>query len=155
MKITGKIKQISVKGIRHAFLVGENWLSIFLNDKVPEETKGFVESLAEGDECDFDVAINKTEKGTFYNIQQIGPTCQEAVKKEDILPKMEWGEKERVASDPLPRADKTQRSINLSYAMQIMKSLIEADRIQFAMPEEIANYTVAIADEFNKYILEE
>lgn len=73
MQITGRIQRVSIKGARYAFLVGDNWLSVFVNKDTAEDVAKVIKGLREGDECEFEVYVKRGERGDFYNITGILP----------------------------------------------------------------------------------
>ena len=73
MQITGRIQRGSIKGARYAFLVGDKWLSFFVNKDTAEDVAKVIKGLREGDECEFEIFVKKGERGDFYNITGILP----------------------------------------------------------------------------------
>ena len=154
MQIMGKIKGIKIKGIRYAFWVGDKWLSIFLNERVNEETARLVKNLKEGDECEFDVQVNKTPTATFYNIIGVLP-IRNISEEPPELAEPELPEKERPDIEKRSE-DIIQRSINLSYAVSIINALIQAGKLShldFDSHQTLINFVTTISNGFDDYIL--
>ena len=159
MQITGKIRRINIKGVRYAFMIGDRWLSIFLNDQVNKETAEIIKNLRENDECEFEVQINKTQTATFYNIIGVLPIRNISEEPPELaepeLAEPELPEKER--PDIEKRSEDTiQRSINLSYAVSIINAFIQAGRLShldFDSHQTLINFVTTISDGFDDYIL--
>ena len=154
MQITGKIRRINIKGVRYAFMVGDKWLSIFLNDKINKETAEIIKNLKEDDECEFDVQVNKTQTATFYNIIGVLP-IRDVAEEPPELAEPELPEKERPDIEKRSE-DIIQRSINLSYAVSIINALIQAGKLShldFDSHQTLINFVTTISAGFDDYIL--
>jgi hypothetical protein len=69
MTVIGRIKQKTVKNERVSLLVGETWISAFINaeSKVPAEVKETLRELIVGDQAEFECVENVSKKtGTTY-----------------------------------------------------------------------------------------
>lgn len=76
MQISGKVLAIKREGSRHAFLVGEEWLSTFFNKGVSADFKEAILGVEEEKEYDFECF--KNPKG-FINITSVLPIIQQSV----------------------------------------------------------------------------
>lgn len=91
MKIRGRVKAISVKDRRYAFLVGDHWASLFLREETPSDVKRIIKSIKEGDEVEFEAEYKKTSTWEGYNIRGFYSVRGEKYGEFDT----EWAEKSR------------------------------------------------------------
>jgi len=164
MQVTGKIKTIvRDKPGRLTFFVNGQWLTLWMNATLDPEVKAAAEQLLEGQEVEFDVIQRPSKTGgkPFLNISGFMPIQQLKAdfdfSKEDAKPpaQNEDGGSKPESNRMDARADATQKSICTSYAVTLICSLIQADKMSFLNPKSLVEQVNIISDGLTNHILGE
>ncbi len=66
MKISGRVKAVTIKGTRWSALVAQKWVSQFFSEKITADLKAALEAVKEGETWEFDIAESTGKDGKIY-----------------------------------------------------------------------------------------
>lgn len=79
MKLSGRVKSVSVKNNRWSAMIQGKWVSQFLNEKTTPELKESLDAVRDGDTWEFEIVETASKDGKTKYLNVVG-----AAKTEDV-----------------------------------------------------------------------
>lgn len=139
MKISGRVKAVTIKGTRWSALVAGKWVSQFFSEKITADLKAALEAVKEGETWEFDIAESTGKDGKTY-LNVVG-----AAKTEDTG--QDSGAARGGHDESPDTATRIARSAACHDAAQIVSAMIRAG--QSTTPDDV----IIIAKRISQFIL--